>query len=491
MQAEQKTVWNRIRDILLAPFEGINRFILSDVREGRLSLAGMSHSVKSIVYIGFIVLLIANVMILTGDPFRQSSTLLAIDNPDGLLRGVNLPSLAFPFTLFLIVLAWGFFLSGTIRAARWIKWSVLVVFYIFLVPQWGVSVLSLGLNLSIGRVLMAVCSTLGLIVILVYSFAARWVKQPRPAMDFCVMFVCSGFALNVLQIAQIGGGTLIEQSSIAIQLSANILPFFLLVFPFVIQLGMEIAKFVLDLSFWSAEIIRYRFARRPWAIYIALFALTVLQLNAIGQRTADYFQTVSVADGLRGYLGNGIIILIVWAVWWFIYRVKPTHFRFVNNDKLIEHTDSLVPPTILLMISVPILALLATLVISLAVIPVVFFEGSDNILSRSFELADLLISDNLLGVYVASSAAFVWGMVELRRDRPLRSNYLLLFSFFFLWRNVTRLGQPLEALGWSGTVPIDFWWSVLLLGIMLTWLARRQLTTERAISLLILTIINT
>ncbi|MEM9777870.1 MAG: hypothetical protein AAF902_25055, partial [Chloroflexota bacterium] len=46
-------------------------------------------------------------------------------------------------------------------------------------------------------------------------------------------------------------------------------------------------------------------------------------------------------------------------------------------------------------------------------------------------------------------------------------------------------------LGWSGTVPIDFWWSVLLLGIMLTWLARRQLTTERAISLLILTIINT
>ncbi|MEM8858730.1 MAG: hypothetical protein AAGD96_10445 [Chloroflexota bacterium] len=491
MSAGNKSTWKQITDILLTPFEGVNRFILSDLREGRLSLVGMSYPVKSIVRIGFVILLIANLMVLIGDPFRQSSVLLAINNTGRLLRGANLPSLALPFTLFLFVLSWGFLLSGTIRAARWLKWGILIIFYISLVPQWVASTLSLGLNLSIGRVLLAGVSAFGLAFIPIYSFVARRMKTPMPILDFSVMFVSSAFALNVLQIIHIGGGTLTEESSIAIQLHAYFAFFFLLVYPFVIQLGMEIAKFVLDLGFWSAEIIQYRFARRPRAIYVGLALLTIIQLNAVIRGTIEYFQATTFWSGLLGYIGSGMLVAAVWLVWWLIERRKAIEFRYLNNSKLIDRIDEMVAPIILLMISIPILALTLLLFYSLTTVPVILLGLSDTFLKQLLDFVDYLNGNNLIGVFLASAAALIWGIVELWRNRPLRANYLFLFSFFFLWKNVTRPGHQLEIFNWTDSVPLDFWWSVLLLGFILIWLRRRELTTQRAISLLILTVINT
>ena len=61
-----------------APLEGFNRFILSDLRDGRLSLDGLSFSSKVITLFGFIVLAVTIALIPFIPFIREQSYLITL-----------------------------------------------------------------------------------------------------------------------------------------------------------------------------------------------------------------------------------------------------------------------------------------------------------------------------------------------------------------------------------------------------------------------------
>ena len=89
-------------------------------------------------------------------------------------------------------------------------------------------------------------------------------------------------------------------------------------------------------------------------------------------------------------------------------------------------------------------------------------------------------------VCAGALAIGVW--LRLRfADRPARvalALYLGLFGLTGLWMSATSPNNLLQGLFWQGAQPLHFWWTLLVSAMAIYWLARRQLTPERAAKLL-------
>ena len=84
---------SRLINIFRTPLEGFNQFILADLREGRLSLAGLSFSYRVLVYIGFTILISAALLTIFFEPIRQNSDLVTLQNSNLLLCGSSVATL--------------------------------------------------------------------------------------------------------------------------------------------------------------------------------------------------------------------------------------------------------------------------------------------------------------------------------------------------------------------------------------------------------------
>jgi hypothetical protein len=86
-------------------------FIWADLREGMLDLRALPQNSRRLARAGLVVLGIIIVALLFNDFWRANSPLVALTGAQ-IFRGQLLPIGLLPMTLFLLVVAWSFILTG-------------------------------------------------------------------------------------------------------------------------------------------------------------------------------------------------------------------------------------------------------------------------------------------------------------------------------------------------------------------------------------------
>ncbi len=479
-------------NIIKTPFEGFNRFIVADLRDGRLSLEGLSFPVKALTIIGFTLLFVAAFLMIFFDPIRQNSELLTLQNSNLVPRGSSIATLTIPLTIFLVTCGFAYILTGAIRIQRLFLILILTVYYgsisLFVLTAFP----NLSLNFSIRSVLIVSLSLASILTIPIFMFVRRRWREPRPVYEFAVLFICCFLIMQASQFNLIVADTFQNREFTSINIDSYLSAFVLFTLPFFLQIGMEIAKFVRKLSFWSAEIIYFRFSDRFQLIYLALAVITVWQLYLTGTGTIEYFSNNDLQSSLLGYTGAAGVILIVWIIWWGMKRISRLQaIPFEKDDDIDEATDWLILPAIGLTVNLGFLPLIALLLIPIILLSGILLGWGDGF-NRSVTLFFERISQvEFFPIVIAAIVTILWGIWLARQRRVISAVYISLFGTLFLWNNLTNAGRPLAILEWTSSTPVDFWWSLLLLGFIGYWGWHKELTIQRAISLLILSIATT
>lgn len=488
MQNQRNSI---LSTILKTPFEGFNRFIVADLREGRLSLEGLSYPVRVLVLSGMVILFISALLTIFFEPIRQQSDLITLQNSNLLLRGSSVASLVIPLTLFLASISIAFILAGAIRSPWWFRFPVFILFYTSILPFLSTAITSLGINPSIRGISLSLSAAFCVFFIPIFMLLRRR-REPRLVFEFLIIFLSVSIIVQVSQLNVIDTPSMENRAFSSLTIDAFFSTFILVVMPFFIQIGMEIAKFVRKVAFWTGEIIYFRLAQRSSLIYSALAILTFNQLFNTGRNTLDYFQQTTFASSLRGYLGGAITLLIV-ALVWFVFNLISGNqsTRIQHDDEIDDATDWLVFPAIFLALNSAFIGLLALLLFPFLTIPSILFEWEQSIDVLIFQIADFFLENDSSIIVIIAIVSTVWGAWLARKKQVLSGCYIALFGLFFMYNNLTRPSEPLEILGWLNSTPIDFWWSLFIFAVLLYWLVRKQLTPQRAISLIILTVANT
>lgn len=480
-----------ILTLLKAPIKGFNHFILSDLRDGRLSFSGLSFPLVVTIVFGFITLFAAVALTLALPTLRSQLELLSLQSLTQDLRGSTIPKLVIPLVIFLLSVAWGFLLAGTIRSGRWVRILILFLYYSSIFTIWLTTFFNLFLNWDFIVIINLLLSFISLIAIPIFMRRQRK-RDPQPALEFCVLFILSLLNIQLNQAIILGSNALLGDAGASLLVDAYLANFTFIVLPFFLQIGMEIAKFVRKSAFWSSEILYFEFPQRLKTIYIALAAITIIQIVNVIRNTVRYFQQNTLSNALLGYVGAASILLIVWIVWsiltWINGRNKVV---FQHDDQLDDALDWMVIPATLLTINIGIVLQIILLAAPLFIIPTIWFDLGQDGNIYIFEAFDKFSSNALISPALAAGISLIWGIWLIRKKQLLSSCFIILFGTFFLWGNLVKPDQPFALISWVGDDPVDFWWSIFLLSLLLYWLWKKELTTQRAISLLILSLINT
>lgn len=486
-QSKNASFIQRIR----TPFEGFNRFILSDLREGKLSLQGLPYPTVTVAVAGFIILFAGIGLTLFMPAIRQQSPLLNIIIDSG--PPTYVPAAMIPITIFLLAAAWGFLLAGAIRSNIWMRLLILTLFFAstldIIVETYAIITLLGDGVLPIIYLLLGCASP----VIIPIFMLVRRKKEATPLFEFALLFILSLFTFQLYQFELISQNTNPAADLFTpTRINAYLGTFRLLVLPFALRIGADIAIFVRKLSFWSAEIITYRYSKRVTTIYIGLGFITLIQLINVGQNTVEYFQQIAFNIAIWRLIGGLRSIIIVWGIWWLLKKISTEEDIRLTDDNLIDkQTDWLILPAILLILNIFLLFPLISNLSPLFYYAEVWLNQDIYLLDYIEQFSFLLTDHTILTLMIATTISTVWGVWLVRTKRFLSGYFIILVGLIYIVSNLTTSGQPLDFLGDSGNVPADFWWSALLLVVLLRWLYKGELTAQRATSLFILSLINT
>lgn len=143
------------------------------------------------------------------------------------------------------------------------------------------------------------------------------------------------------------------------------------------------------------------------------------------------------------------------------------------------------------MIFFGVLSALTLLILPFFAFVKIWFEQESAIFDRLSAFIDWSIEGTMTQIFIIAVVTLFWGGWLVWRKQTLAGYFIFLFGQSFLWANLFKPGRLFENFGWTSDVPVDFWWSMFLLVLTIVWLLKKELTPQRAISLLILTLINT
>ena len=108
--------------------------VWADLRDGALSLRGLSLGTRSLIWLGFGLLIAALVVVILNDTLRAQFPLAALRS-SVVGRGSLVPIPLVPLTLFLVAISWAFTLTGALHAHPLIRIGT-VVLYVALTVGW-------------------------------------------------------------------------------------------------------------------------------------------------------------------------------------------------------------------------------------------------------------------------------------------------------------------------------------------------------------------
>lgn len=478
---------SRLFSMLVA---GVREFIWSDLRSGFVDLSDFSRPVRAIIWLGFGITALA-LLLLTQTPLIRSVFPLYTSVTPSPGRGLHLPVVLFPLSLFLLSLAWAYLLTGARRCHWFIRWGVLL-FYLLNAVSW----LSTLLASDPGAVGTA---TLLLVANLVCFF---W-PDPREKQTAII------FALNLIAV---GGFYAVVQTPLVTQdvasglpigktvLEGNLRSLVTLAMPLLFLIGLDIADFTVHASTWLNQAAVTLLARPLLAI------VTPLLLVMLAWQST----TILIAEnGKQGWyspavmvVGSFVLLLLLWLGWKLLARISSTS-NGITLDQLKDVAGSVAVPLViafLLPLFITFLGLeVAQVLESLAVqLQTGFFGDFPHFITwaTSFYASATAFSSTVLSYLdswqrLCALLAILCGFYLARKGRHAAALYAFTAGVNYLWVDATRPGHWLQSIGWSSSEALVLAWLVIVAGFALLWLWRRNLSEARLRRLLLIILILT
>lgn len=449
-------------------------FIWADLREGMLDLRALPRNSRRLARAGLVVLGMVIVALLFNDFWRVNSPLIALTG-GGVFRGQLVPIGLLPMTLFLLVIAWSFVLTGALHS----HWAVRVIFlliYELIAIGWANSILG-----SEDQLAMWLAG--GAIAGVALVFAARWRAPARPVIEFAMLFALVSVVFLLAQRQELKTQHLFGIPTGLAKISFNVNFLGGLITPLLLLIGMNIADFTRRASHWVGNILTAR-APRPAAL-LTLAALLAWRWFFAVQETIEHAGKISTPEHVYGLLGALGEIAVVGLIWWLTGRWQR---RTPEEETMAREVQPWARPLVLTYSAVQLVTFLL-LALLMAVSRGTQFESVQLAL---FALVDRLTNEWTTPWHLLFSAAMLGLSIWLaRRGQRGLALYLGIFGALHLWWNVTTRGHWLGILRGSSNEAVELWWMAAFTLAAVWWALRRELSAERVTRLVVLLLILT
>ncbi len=223
--------------------DALVQFVWSDLRSGLIDLRDLSRPVRAIIILGFVVTTITLFLLTQAAAMRSFFPFHTSVTPaPG--RGLHIPILLFPLSLFLLSLAWAYLLTGA-RYSHWrIRWGVLFL-YTLSAASWLVTLLATNpSSVAIGTLLYSV---------LLVTYLLPQASRLRPTFLFALTLICVGGLFAAAQLPLVlqdhNSGLPIGKTV----LEGNLRSLATFAIPLLILIGLDIADFTVHASTWLTE----------------------------------------------------------------------------------------------------------------------------------------------------------------------------------------------------------------------------------------------
>jgi hypothetical protein len=451
------------------------RYVRGDLREGVIRISDLPRLTRSVVWLGFALLFAMVGALLLGPTLRGAFPLVPLASSTA-GRGELVPTVLLPLTLFIVSVAWGFILAGALHARPAIRRAALVL-YLVLGGFWAIG--------STSGFLISLIGWGALLGVPVFFFVRRK-ATPAPAREFAVLVVLISLTFGPAQAGAIETWRETGLPTLLANLPSILFALDFLIMPLLLFIGLDIAEFVYRSSGWAVGLTDAWTNRR--VLYGALFLLLAWRLVSVSLDTLDRLSRSTLAQEAAAYAGALMVPLSVGAVWWLVGR--PGGDR-VAPEGLVNDAKRAALPLVAAYVG---LQLFNVFLVLLAGSAGLFFLllgfGELDALNAALEFSSQLVAQDANWQTLLAALALLAAAWFARRGRRVLALYLGIVGSNGLWIQLTNPGRPLDALGWSGLEPVDFWWVVLFSGFTLYWLSRGRLTEERVLRLVPLVLVT-
>jgi hypothetical protein len=452
-------------------FGAVRDFVWADLREGILDLRGLGSPLRALVWLGFGLLLLVIVAMLQGDLWRQSFPLVALTQgiPG---RGRLVPSAVIPVTFFLLSLAWSFVLAGALRSRRLIRFGVLAI--------WALTMTGSMVSGGLAGLLSYAVGTLTLLAVPI-AFAIFSFMRPRRVLEMLVLLVLVTANNAVNQIQGVETWQTSGMPLMVMRVSFEMASLSMIIMPLLLLVGMDVAGFAFRAAGWVTSIAEERLAR--WVPWLLLGGL-------LGWRLWETLRDVAgwLADGpldlqlvaLAGGLGTPVLVGVVWLV---VRALAPPAESLPDRDTIESTATRLALPLVLsYTATLAVAVVLAGLALAFTVLGV-FVRALVPAQDAILQIIGLIGDDDaqwLLHVVVSIGALVVAAFLA-RRGQRAGALYLGILGLLDLKSRLSADDRPFEILSAAGPGNrTEVWWVLLFVGLAVYWLARRELTPQRA-----------
>lgn len=454
-----------------ASSSAVRDFIWADVREGMLDLRALPPNSRRLARGALLLLGVIIVALLLNDVWRANSPLIALTG-GRVFRGQLLPVGLLPMTLFLLVVSWSFVLVGALHS-HWALRVGLLTIYVLNAIGWANSILASATKQEIWLAGGAIAGVVAL-------FALRWRSQPRPALEFAMLFALVSVIFLISQRQELHGEHLFGIPTGLAKISLNVNYLGGLITPLLLLIGMNIADFTRRASHWVSNILAER-APHGAAATVLVLLLAWRWYFAIAE-TANRAAKMSTSDYLFVSLGGLGEIAIVGIVWWITARLNAS---VSPEEEMAEEAAIWARPLVVAFSAVQ-LSSFVLVGFLMALATGSLFDRPRVLLFAAIDFMTTRVSTIWhVSLGAGAIAISIW---LVRRGKRSLAVYLGIFGALQIWWEATTRGM---LLGWLHTTQdaVEFCWLAVCAVAMLWWLTKRQLTADRVARLIVLLLI--
>ena len=454
---------------------GWETFVWGNIRAGSVSLAGTPRSFRFLIRAGLWLTIGLLVTLLFSDTWRALSPLVPMVFYNDSLSGLYAPQIFVPITIGLLALAWAYLVTGALHAPWWGKLLVLGLLAFFdaalslelitgLVTDLGL--LASGYSSAAWSVLAVAAHVAGWLALLAL-FALRWRQRPALGFEFPAVLAVMTLLLFSSHYGTLLSSQAFQLSSVAsaLQLTNTLEAIGILLLPFMLISGSEVAEFGMTLtSELTGRLARGGSAEAKWGRRLWVAALVVFLV----WRLAALWVAPLLSRGPWLPGAGAAIAIVAGGLLYLLLRRRPA----------IGALPGWVIPSaaVLFYLLLLVVELFGFVVALVATAALAGGASTDTILSATNSFFRFLAREN--EVFVAAVALLIglagWVQARVRRrPLPAAALYAWIFAVWLLFWTFTRRGQPLGQ--WSFTYrDIEALMAPVLLGrLLLAGLARR------------------
>lgn len=445
----------------------VRTLVWSTIREGAIDLRSHSRALRMLAVGGLLLIIGFLFSILFNDLLRFNGPLELLANDSTATRGLLAPIAAVPITLIAVTLGWGFVLAGALHTRPALRWSVFGVYCIF-----GLLPMSNQFNPEIAGTLVYLVPVLLLLLIIAFIVLPR-VEWPL-AVEWCLVLALHAGIVLIALSSVVRFQRLTDDPWVSNMLSSLVQGHFFFTMPFLVISGLGWVDFGLSAGGWAAKAIE----RHAAGLLVALILLALLGFRLYSLISG------ALSDGVAAEQWSawaGAALFCVGLVPLFLWRQRQASDQGVPQKLLITLAALLPLLQILLFFSLQV----ATVAILLGAITPDITARVASVQTSILNLSELELQHRGL---ILALVGFVIVWLGRRRSNPSLVAYggILAWSQLLAW--LMRYGRPLAPFRYE-YADVDAVMLVILTGLALFWLLKRQLTAGRALHMLAIAIL--